>query len=105
MHNMAIESKEELETWQYLRASYYPRFVEGVTAIPWDQRFDVLKEIHGNWIDIGEDPIESMMEYIFEKGYFNVFCKGITVYEDGSFRLHPLISVNLGKLGIYDDCY
>ena len=42
---MAIESKEELETWQYLRASYYPRFVEGVTAIPWDQRFDVLKEI------------------------------------------------------------
>ena len=65
----------------------------------------LLKEIHGNWIDIGEDPIESMMEYIFEKGYFNVFCKGVTVYEDGSFRLHPLISLNLGKLGIYDDCY
>ena len=31
--------------------------------------------------------------------------KELQSYEDGSFRLHPLISVNLGKLGIYDDCY
>ena len=52
---MAIESKAQLNTWSYLRSVYYPRFVEGVTMLSWDIRFDVLKQIHGRWENIGED--------------------------------------------------
>jgi len=50
---MAIESKEELETWQYLRASYYPRFVEGVTGIPWD----ILTPLSFHLNNLCESPI------------------------------------------------
>ena len=97
-----VESKEQLETWCYLKEAYYPRFKEGICKLEWDNRFDVLKRIHGEWIDKGDDPIESMMDYVFEKGYFGIFCRGITVFEDGSFKLHSLISANLGKVGICD---
>ena len=102
---MSNETKDALETWQYLRSAYYPRFVEGVTNLPWDQRFEVLKSIHGDWEDRGEDPVEAMMEYIYDNGYFRIFCKGVVVMEDGSFKLHPLISSNLGKVGIFDDAF
>ena len=97
------ESKQELETWAYLRAAYYPRFVEGITQLPWYLRFDVLAEIYGSWEPRAEDPVETMMEYIFDKGYFKFFVKGVEVFEDGSFKLHKLISANLGSVGIYDD--
>lgn len=100
---MFKETKEALETWTYLRSSYYPRFVSGVTSLPWDERFDVLKEIHGSWEDRGPDPVEAMMEYIFDKTYFAIFCKGVEVKEDGSFKIHRLISNNLGKIGICDE--
>jgi hypothetical protein len=102
VNNMS-ETQEALETWRYLRMAYYPRFVEGVTALPWDERFQVLKEIHGSWEDRGEDPVEAMMEYVFDKSYFAIFCKGVTVTNDGSFSLHHLVSKNLGRVGICDE--
>jgi len=101
--NLSNETIEALETWQYLRSAYYQRFVEGITQLPWDQRFEVLKIIHGAWEDRGEDPVEAMMEYVFEKTYFALFCKGVVVNPDGSFKLHNLISHNLGKVGICDE--
>ena len=105
VNSMVAESKEALETWQYLRSAYYPRFVEGITQLPWNERYDVLKEIHGDWEARGEDPVEAMMEYIFEKTYFAIFCKGVEVLKDGSFKINRLISNNLGKVGIFDESY
>tara|TARA_R110000824_G_scaffold306443_1_gene494034 strand:- start:5158 stop:5466 length:309 start_codon:yes stop_codon:yes gene_type:complete len=102
---MSIESKEELETWKYLRSTYYMRFKQGIIKLPWDIRFDVLKELHGEWENQGEDPVEAMMEYVFDKGYFTFFCRGVEVSEDGSFKLHKLISANLGSVGIYDEWF
>ena len=96
------ETVEQIETWKYLRASYYPRFKSGIIQLPWDERFDVLKRVHGNWVDMGDDPLLSMLEYIGEKGYFSIFCKGVNVFDDGSFKIHQLISANLGRVGIYD---
>lgn len=100
---MSNETQRSIETWKYLRSAYYPRFVEGITSLPWDERYDVLKEIHGSWEARGEDPIEAMMEYIYDKTYFAIFCKGVMVMEDGSFKLHRLISANLGRVGICDE--
>ena len=100
---MMSENEQQLKTWQYLRACYYPQFVAGVVKLPWDKRFEVLKEIHGDWENKGEDPVETMIEYVIDKTYFPFFCKGITVYENGSFKLHKLISANLGPNGLYDD--
>jgi hypothetical protein len=105
VNDVVTETKEALETWQYLRSAYYPRFVEGVTSLPWDERYDVLKEIYGDWEERGVDPVESMMEYIFEKTYFAIFCRGVEVMEDGSFKINRLISNNLGKVGIFDESY
>lgn len=105
VNHMIKETKEALETWQYLRSAYFSRFVEGITQLPWNERYDVLKEIHGEWEPRGEDPVEAMMEYIFEKTYFAIFCKGVTVFSDGSFKIHRLISTNLGKVGIFDESY
>ena len=65
--------------------------------------YDILKEIHGSWEERGEDPVEAMMEYIYEKTYFAIFCKGVIVGNDGSFKLHKLISANLGRVGICDE--
>ena len=45
------------------------------------------------------------MEYVFDKGYFTFFCRGVEVSEDGSFKLHKLISANLGSVGIYDEWF
>ena len=105
MKFMSIESQAELETWKYLRATYYVRFKEGITKLPWDVRFDVLKNLHGEWIDQGDDPVGAMMEYVFDKGYFSFFCRGVEVTEEGAFTLHRLISANLGPVGIYDECF
>jgi hypothetical protein len=99
---MVEETKEQIETWEYLRASYYPRFKTGIIQLSWDERFEVLKTIHGDWEDRGDDPLLSMIEYISEKGYFSIFCKGVDVFEDGSFKIHKLISVTIGNVGIYD---
>ena len=99
-----VETSEQLETWGYLRAYYYPRFVNGITKLDWANRFDVLKIIHGDWNDRGEDPIKAMIEYIREKkGYFEFFCKGVEVFEDGSFKFKHLVSAHLGSIGICDD--
>ena len=35
-----------VETWKYLRMAYYPRFLSEIVKMPWDFRYDVLKEIH-----------------------------------------------------------
>jgi len=102
---MSIESQAELETWKYLRATYYVRFKEGITKLSWDVRFDVLKNLHGEWIDQGDDPVGAMMEYVFDNGYFSFFCKGVKVTEEGAFTLHRLISANLGPVGIYDEWF
>ena len=37
--------------------------------------------------------------------YFAIFCKGVVVNDDGSFKIHRLISNNLGKVGIFDNSY
>ena len=98
------ETSEQLETWSYLRSYYYPRFVNGITRLNWSNRFDVLKMIHGDWEDRSEDPINAMIEYVKENnGYFEFFCKGVEVFEDGSFKLKHLISAHLGNIGICDD--
>jgi len=81
-----------VETWKYLRMAYYPRFLS-----------DVLKEIHGDWKILSDEPIEDMMDYVFDKGYFGIFSRGVMVNEDGSFQLHNLISKNLGKTGIFHE--
>ena len=44
-----------------------------------------------------------MMDYVFDKGYFGIFSRGVVVNEDGSFQLHNLISKNLGKTGIFHE--
>ena len=101
--SMSNETQIALETWQYLRAAYYSRFVEGITMLRWDERYEVLKEIHGDWEPRGEDPVEAMMGYIYEKTYFAIFCRGVEVFDDGSFKIHRLISINLGRVGIFDE--
>ena len=83
--------------------AYYPRFLTRITTLPWDERFDVLREIHGEWELRSEEPIEDMMDYVFTHGYFGIFSRGVTIHEDGSFKIHPLISKNLGKTGIFDE--
>ena len=100
---MTGETKAEAHTWAYLRAYYYPRFVEGITKLSWDIRFQVLSEIHGSWSPIPPDPVGAMMEYVAEHSYFKFFVHGVEVQPDGYFRLHRLISVNLGRVGIFDD--
>ena len=44
-----------------------------------------------------------MMKYVAEKGYFKFFVRGAEVREDGYFKLHNLISANLGRVGIFDE--
>ena len=97
------ETNEQLETWEYLRSYYYPRFINGITRLNWANKFDVLKAIHGSWEDMGEDPVKSMIEYVRNKGYFEFFCRGVEVFEDGSFKLKHLVSAHLGNIGICDD--
>jgi len=92
-----------VETWKYLRMAYYPRFLSEIVKMPWDFRYDVLKEIHGDWKILSDEPIEDMMDYVFDKGYFGIFSRGVIVNEDGSFQLHNLISKNLGKTGIFHE--
>jgi len=100
---MSGESKAEAHTWAYLRAYYYPRFVEGITKLSWDERFEVLSEIHDAWSPLPPDPVAAMMHYVAENGYFKFFIKGAYVESDGYFRLHRLISANLGRVGIFED--
>ena len=102
---MTTETPEQVNTWIYLRNTYYHRFVEGVTQLPWHLRYDVLKEIYGDWESIGEDPVASMMDYVFKKSYFPFFCRGVDVKETGYFTLHPLICNNLGPVGLFDDTF
>jgi hypothetical protein len=102
---MCNETREALETWQYLRSAYYPRFVEGITQLLWSERYDVLKEIYGDWEQRSNDPVEDMMDYVYKNTYFAIFCKGVVVNDDGSFKIHRLISNNLGKVGIFDNSY
>jgi hypothetical protein len=83
--------------------AYYPRFLSEIVKMPWDFRYDVLKEIHGDWKILSDEPIEDMMDYVFDKGYFGIFSRGVIVNEDGSFQLHNLISKNLGKTGIFHE--
>ena len=98
------ETSEQLETWEYLRTYYYPRFINGITKLNWANRFDVLKMIHGDWEHRGEDPVKAMMEYVREhEGYFEFFCRGVEVLENGSFKLKHLVSAHLGDIGICDD--
>ena len=100
---MSGESKIQTQTWAYLRSYYYPRFVEGITKLSWDERFEVLSEIHGAWSPLPPDPVEAMMNYVAENGYFKFFVRGAEVREDGYFKLHHLISANLGRVGIFDE--
>lgn len=102
---MSNESTKELQTWKYLRNAYYHRFVEGVSKLPWDVRYDVLREIHGEWEPRGEDPVASMMDYVYQKSYFPFFVRGVVVDKEGYFTLHPLICNNLGSVGIFDDTF
>ncbi len=70
-----------IETWKYLRMAYYPRFLSEIVKMPWDFRYDVLKEIHGDWKILSDEPIEDMMDYVFDKGYFGIFSRGVIVNE------------------------
>ena len=84
-------------TWLMLRIYYYPQFVEGVVELPWSERYETLRTIYnqGNntaWEVRSERPIEDMMAYVAEKGYFKFFCAGTTVGHDGSFTFHPLLT-------------
>ena len=56
-----------------------------------------------SWKILSDEPIEDMMDYVFDKGYFGIFSRGVMVNEDGSFQLHNLISKNLGKTGIFHE--
>jgi hypothetical protein len=100
---MTEETKAEVQTWAYLRTYYYPRFVEGITKLDWDLRYKILAEIHGNWESRPPDPVRAMMEYVKEHGYFKFFVIGATVQKDGYFKLHRLISSNLGRVGIFEE--
>jgi len=97
------ETKAEIQTWNYLRTYYYPRFVEGITKLDWDLRYQVLAEIHGGWEPRPPDPVSAMMEYVGEHGYFKFFVRGATVQSDGYFKLHKLVSANLGQVGIFEE--
>ena len=60
-------------TWYYLRESYYPQFKEGVTKMPWDERFSVLRELYDAkeelpWEIRTEDPVADMMNWVAKKG-------------------------------------
>ena len=84
-------------TWLMLRLCHYPQFVEGVVDMPWSERYETLRTVydHGNevgWEVRSERPIEDMMAYVAEKGYFKFFCAGVVVRPDGSFTFHPLLT-------------
>lgn len=96
-------------TWYYLRESYFPQFLEGVTKLPWDERFALLRELYDAdgedlpWEIRSDDPVADMMGWVAKKGtegYFTFFCKGITVQPNGAFKLHRNISKCLGKCGL-----
>ena len=95
-------------TWYYLRESYYPQFKAGVTKMPWDVRFTILRELYDAkdelpWEVRTEDPVADMMNWVAKKGdeaYFTFFCNGVTVNSDGSFKLHKNISQALGRNGL-----
>jgi DNA-directed RNA polymerase subunit H (RpoH/RPB5) len=95
-------------TWYYLRESYYPQFKEGVTKMPWDERFNLLRELYDAkdelpWEVRTEDPVADMMNWVAKKGdeaYFTFFCNGVVVNSDGSFKLHKNISHALGRNGL-----
>jgi hypothetical protein len=91
-------------TWSYLRDFYYPRFRIGITQIPWEQRYDLLKTLYDNqsddhWEGRTIDPIADMMSWAGRRGYWTFFSRGVTVRPDGSFTVHPIISRLLGRNG------
>ena len=100
---MSGETKAEGHTWAYVRSYYYPRFVECITKKDWDLRYKILAEIHGEWEPRPPDPVSEMMNYVREHGYFKFFVRGAEVNSDGYFKLHNLISANLGKVGIFEE--
>ena len=61
-------------TWYYLRESYFPQFLEGVTKLPWDERFALLRELYDAdgedlpWEIRSEDPVADMMGWVAKKG-------------------------------------
>ena len=100
---MSSETTAELNTWSYLRTYYYPRFVNEITKLDWDLRYKVLAEIHGNWESRPPDPVRAMIDYVNEHGYFKFFVLGADVKKDGYFKLHKLITSNLGRVGIFEE--
>ena len=100
---MSSETTAELNTWSYLRTYYYPRFVNEITKLDWDLRYKILAEIHGNWESRPPDPVRAMIDYVNEHGYFKFFVLGADVKKDGYFKLHKLITSNLGRVGIFEE--
>jgi len=104
MSNGSIHSPEDL-AWGYLREFYYPRFRNSIGLIPWERRYEILKDLYDNreasprWEERSGDPIRDMMEWVGRKGYWTFFLRGVDVRSDGSFKVHIYISQLLGRLG------
>ncbi len=89
---------QEENTWAFLRGYYYPKFVIVLKSLAWDERYLWLRNIYNDanpnslWEERTNDPIKDMMEYLSRKDYFHFFCMGVTVNENGSYKIHRVVS-------------
>jgi hypothetical protein len=85
-------------TWAFMRGYYYPKFIKVIKSLEWDVRYEWLKEIYNDrhpndlWEERSDDPVKDMMEYVVKKDYFHFFCMAVTVEENGSYRIHRMLS-------------
>ncbi len=89
---------KEDASWAFLRGYYFPKFLIVIKSLQWDERYEWLKSIYNDkhsenpWEERSEDPIKDMMEFVAKKDYFHFFCMAVTVQEDGSYRIHRMLS-------------
>mgnify|MGYP003638590509 FL=1 len=85
-------------TWAFMRGYYYPKFIKVIKSLEWDERYEWLKEIYNDrhpnnlWEERSDDPVKDMMEYVVKKDYFHFFCMAVTVEDNGSYRIHRMLS-------------
>ena len=70
---VALMTSKADSTWAFMRGYYY-------------------RHPSNLWEERSEDPVKDMMAYVSKKEYFHFFCMGVTVEDNGDYRIHRMLS-------------
>ena len=78
-------------SWSFIQGYYYPKFLNVVKNMEWDERYQFLKTIYDDknpktlWETRSEEPIQDMMERLFALLLHGIYCSRNRTLHSPSF--------------------